>query len=78
MEFDCKTELPGGGGECETQDECYANYSKGIEAVAIAKAAVVEEEDDDVSAVVIVVVVLLVVIALVVLLFICTKYRVAI
>jgi len=33
LEFDCKTELPGGGGECETQEECYENYQKGVEAV---------------------------------------------
>ena len=38
LEFDCQTELPGGGGECATQEECYENYSKGLEVVNETKA----------------------------------------
>ena len=33
LEFDCRTELPGGGEECTTQEECYENYSKGLQIV---------------------------------------------
>ena len=48
LEFDCQTELPGGGGECKTQEECYENYTKGLEAVEKDKEEVNEEDDDDV------------------------------
>ena len=50
MEFDCKTELPGGGGECETQDECYANYEKGVEEVLTAKNVEIVPEEEEGSA----------------------------
>ena len=62
LEFDCQTELPGGGGECETQEECYENYSKGLEVVKESKANIQDEEDDDDSGEVIRVIVVVAVI----------------
>lgn len=47
LEFDCQTELPGGGGKCKTQAECYENYTKGLQEVEKAKAAEVNNDGDD-------------------------------
>ena len=47
LEFDCQTELPGGGEDCTTQEECYENYTKGLEIVKDKQAQGEEENDDD-------------------------------